>query len=94
MYNNKENMYWEYEGSIFIFLNDSLHESLFLLFVIILFFFNSKNCYTVWRIAPKNYTISYNRMYIEKNIILKASWDITNLTVLIAKQAEFNLHNK
>jgi hypothetical protein len=39
MYNNKENMYWEYKGSIFIFLNDFLHESLFLLFVIIVIIF-------------------------------------------------------
>jgi hypothetical protein len=39
MYNNKENMYWEYKGSIFIFLNDSLHKRLFLLFVIILIIF-------------------------------------------------------
>jgi hypothetical protein len=52
MYNNNENMYWEYKGSIFIFLSDSLHESLFLLFVII-FFFNSENFFILYGEVPQ-----------------------------------------
>jgi hypothetical protein len=39
MYNNRENIYCEHRGSIFNFLNNSLHKSLFLEFVIIVIIF-------------------------------------------------------
>ena len=85
-------MYCEHKGSIFIFLNRSLQESLLLEFVmiVIIFFFNSEYFNAGCWIASKNYTISYNGMYVKKIYHSEISWDSIDLTDLIAKQTEFN----
>ena len=65
VYNDVVCMYCELKGSIFAFSSRSPQESLFLEFVMILiFFFISEYCKA--GCAPKNYTVSYNGMYVRK----------------------------
>jgi len=66
--NNMENIYCEYKGKVFRFLNSSLQESLFPEFIIILIilFLDPKNINTLGWVTPENYTMSHNRLHIGK----------------------------
>jgi len=72
MYNNKENIYWEYKGNIFIFLKRFLHKSLFLELVLIFVCVCSELLNGIWQISLIHYTISCNKnVYREKTSFIK-----------------------
>jgi hypothetical protein len=62
-----EYMYWEYV-IISIFLKTSLQESLGLVFIIILIilFCSKRNLVSIGGATPKNYTITYDRVYMSE----------------------------
>jgi hypothetical protein len=76
MCNDMVYMYCGHTGSILIFLNRSLQESLLLEFVVILLyiFFNTEHFNPGCCLPPKIIPLSYNGMYIKKKkIILNVS---------------------